>query len=234
MSESNGLFHASKRRSMKENHDPRGFRKAGLGTSAPSADRQEIALIQSATADSTSISDDSSIDSLYLHAQHSLKLDSLRRHGADDVLGLNDELESFDNKSDHCSSDFDSLRATAPSWKTRAISVLWGSDSRDKYDALVSPDSMREPTPDKGASGLSTEYEANDLKEKTVARYAGAAKEAIVSGVASAGVVMMRAWKRIKKSKFIWTKDSVENVEKEKMVPKDKPPLRIAPLTAYM
>jgi len=243
MEPSTGLLHASERQSMKENRDPSGFRKVGT-TPSPFSSKQEVALLTHALS-SFEIPSEKALDErfsgagkLHEHAQLALKLDSLNRH---DVLGLNEQLESFNDNSDHYSSDFDSR--AAETWRMSAMSALWGSDSGGKYGALMSQDALSGATSAEHATGLSIEVEDEDedededamreMRKETGGTYAGAAKEAIVSGATSVALSMMRAWKRVTKNKFIWSKETkAEKAGKEKVV--DKPMLRIAPLAVYM
>jgi hypothetical protein len=235
MSEASDLLSDSERAYMKSSADPSAFKKADAGVPSflnPFNDRQGVALINNFTADPTSISSTSSTDSRYKHAQHTLTLDSLR-------LGEDEELELSEKD---CDKQCDSLRGVpqAPSWRMSAMAVLWGSSSRNQYDPLLSPDSMSKPhsitdTPDKHASAQHSSGLSNDVKEDAGTTYTGTAKHAAVG--------MMRAMRRalsalstVKSTKFIWSKHDTdtETVEKEKIVPKDAPPLRIAPLSCYM
>lgn len=233
MSEVSSLLSASEQAYMRSSADPRAFKKAEPGVPsflAPFADRQEVALIMHATASNPSTP---STDSLYKHAQHTLKLDSLRRDEGDE-LELN---ESHDDDRD--SSDCDSLRGVpqAPSWRMQAMAVLWGSSSRDQYDQLLSPNSMPKPdslsdTPDKQASAQHSSGMNDDVKEDVGTAYSKTAKQAAVSMIR----VMKRAISTVKLTKFIWSKQDTgtERAEREKVLPKNSPPLRIAPLSSYM
>ena len=230
MSETSCLLGDSKRAyTGKKTTDPKGFRVCEVPSRNPLADKQ-VALITDTTADSTLISSTLSTCSLYKHAQCVIKLDSLRR-GEDDVL-------EHDND-DHYVSDCDSLRAVpqAPSWRMSAMAVLWGTSSKDQYDSLLCSDYVPNPnsvsdTPHKQVSSGHSLGLSNDEKEDAKGTYIEAVKRAVVGAMCAT----RRAISIVKSAKFIWDRHNAdtEKAEKEKMVAKDSPPLRVAPLSCYM